>query len=268
MNNSRKITPVVMLVALFSISLGISKAQDQAESPTPPYVASVPDFCQWAMTITAAPPKTDQAKSPGASPSDQAGKALARPLTILKVACTKTKDIKRDSIFYSNGNHSEVWYYRNYVILRSPNGEFQLFQAGSDDAAMVIPDVAVAGFFGVDWIRSQNFQAKKKLENGQQVYVYGGISKFKPLPAPPSFDQNGNAIASPPPPEIDIPMTAMIAVDSRLPLVVEKDAWIYTYSYETLPTDMLELPADMKKRLSSMEAAQNFDAKLRAISQH
>jgi hypothetical protein len=268
MNNSRKITPIVVFIALLSIGLSASNAQDQTGTPTPPYVAAVPDFCQWTMTITATPKKTDRANPPATATPDEGAKALAKPITVVKVASTKTKDIKRDIVYYSNGNHSEVWYYRNYAILRSPNGEFQFFQAGSSDASLFIPDVSGVGFIGTDWITVQNFQAIKKLENGQQVYVYGGISKFKPLPAPPSFDQNGNAVPSPPPPEIEIPMKAMIAVDSRLPFVVEKDAWTYTYSYEPRPTEMLELPADIQKRFSSMEAAESFDDKLRALSRH
>lgn len=266
MNNYCKITPIFAFAVLFSIGPGTSIAQDESQTPTPPYVAAVPDFCAWTMTITAKE-STDQAKQPAAPAPAQGGKTPPQPLTVLKVVSIKTKEIKRDVIYYSNGNSSEVWYDKNYVIVQSPNGEFEVFMAASMDAARLVSDMSSAGFIGVDWITARNFQTKKKLENGQYAYVYRGASTSSgPQPPPePVFDENGKLISATVHPEVRIPMEAMIAVDTRLPIVVEKDSKILTYSFQSPPTEMLELPAKFQKEITLIEQRASFIQKLRDL---
>jgi hypothetical protein len=261
LNNSYK--RFLVVAVLLSIGVITSHAQDTPATPTPPYVADMPDFCQWTMTVTVED-STDKSKPP---PAPSPGTVPA--IIVLKVSCTRTKDIKRDIVFYSNGNHTEVWYYRNFVIIRRPNGEFTVDRPGSVSALFDIPDESVKGFYGVAWINAGNFQGSKKLE-GREVYIYNGISKAvpPPLPSAPTFDRNGQPVIAPPSPEVKLSMEVVIAVDSRLPLVIKQDKQLFTYSYEPPPTQMLELPADMQKKLASMAEAADLLNKLKSLSQH
>jgi hypothetical protein len=267
MNNPCKIASIVVFGALLSIVPGASNAQDKVEMPTPPYVSDVPDFCQWTITITANKNNTSQS-NPSTPIAKQGGKTLPAEVTAEKVVCTRTKEIKRDVIYYSNGNHSEVWYDQSSVIVRYPNGEFQILKVGSPDAAFFVPELSAVGFIGVDWITREAFQGKKKVENGAEVFVYGGVSQLSPPPSPgPIFDENGKPMPPSPPQTVKIPMKAMIAVDSRLPVVIEKDTRILTYSFQAPPTEMLELPADIRKTITRIAERTSYIERMSNLPQ-
>jgi len=185
------------------------------------------------------------------------------PYTIVKLVCTKTKEIKRDVVFFTNGNSSEFWHYKDYVITKAANGEITMETVDVNHVEFIVPDVSVDGFFGVDCVTIGNFLGKKKLENGQQAYLYSGVFTLPSLNSPTTTDENGKPI--PQGRGATVPADAMIAADTRLPLVAHRDTRTFTYSYQPPPTEMLELPADIQKRLSAIEARQSFIEKMQSL---
>ena len=259
MNNSR--TLMVMLALVFSGS-PLCWAQDEDSAPpAPPYVAKIPDFFQW--TVTVAPNKTDgEVPAPVPGPD---GKLPPTPLTITQVVYTRTKDIRHDDIYYSNGNHSEIWHVGTRVIMRSPNGEFAIESAGGVAAALLVPDLSSAGFYGVDWVTIGNFVGRDKLDDGTKVFHYKGQEKV-PNPGAALFRTTPGAPNKPKPPaETTVPTEALIDVDSRLPLVIKQPVRTLTYSYQSPPTSMLQLPEDMQKRVATLEARESYIKQMRAL---
>jgi len=228
------------IAALLALLQGIANAQEKEERPTAPFVAPLPDFFQWTISID------DSTRLAKPSPS-------AKPQTpsVQKVVCTKTKNIKRDVIFYNNGGTFELWYYNGKVIVRTPGGGVEICGAGGFTAAALVPDVSQEGFVWVDWITGANFQTRTKLADGRDAYVYTGKASPSGYSASPT--------------ESGAPVVADIEIESRLPLLVKRDTRTLTYSYQSPPTQMLTLPADCLKELSAIQARQDFAAKLRAL---
>jgi hypothetical protein len=261
MNNSAGATLSRALVIFLFIG-GVALAQESDDKPTPPYVAVVPDFLQWTITITN---KADAQRQATSSADTTVGKPPAiPPYTIVRLVCTKTKDISRNVLFFARGYSLEVWHYKNYTILKKANGEVTIETADPNNLNSVIPGEAVDGFLGVDVVSIGNFQRKQKLENGQAVFFYSG--SYTPPPPKASVDGTGKPIA--PVATAPVPADAMIAVDTRLPAMVDLGGRTFTYSYQTAPTEMLELPADIQKRLANIEAGQSFLEKMRTAQQH
>lgn len=233
--------PFFAMALLVAFLPDAANAQNRQEKPTPPFVAPLPDFFQWTITI-------DDSAHP-AKPPESTKPATPLPPAIQKVVCTKTKNIKRDVIIYNNGGTFELWYYDGKVIARSPGGGVAICGAGGFTAAALVPDVSEEGFVWVDWITAANFQKETKLADGRDVYVYSGTATASKSISPP-------------------PVVAEIDVESGLPLLVKRDTRTLTYSYQAPPPQMLVLPADCLKELSAIEAREDFAAKLRSLSRH
>jgi hypothetical protein len=266
MNSYKHTVPMFLLSVLL---LGVPyacRAQNTTEGTVPPLVAAVPDFFSWTVTIESTTNLHEAATAPSSGPGEKAG--TIHPAGIVKVVTTKTKGIKHDVIYYSNGSSFEVWYYQNLIITKSMNGDITIDKNGKGDATPHIPDLsASSGFVGVDWIIAPNFQGRKKLNNGREVYIYSGPATLC-LPST-SNPSNFEAKANPGPQQkAEIAMEAIIDVETRLPLIVKKGAESLIYSYQPPPTQMLELPAGIQKQMSAINGRESFIEQLRNISNH
>ena len=129
--------------------------------------------------------------------------------------------------------------------------------------AFLMPEWTAKSFVGVGWITADNFRGKQTYSTGD-VYVYTG-TLHPTAPQAPSFAASQGINAAPAPPPLDVPVMAMIAVDSRLPLIVEKGSQVITYSYQAPPVQMLEIPPEFQKPLSGLQTRLNFIEQLRNL---
>ena len=260
MNSIRHLLFKILPAILVLLGPGLSRAQqnqDQKDLPTPPYVAPVPDFFQWTITCADKP----ASGAPVAKPDAQQPPAFA----VQKVECTKTRNIKRDIIYYTTGKKTELWYDGGMVIFTTPDGGVAINSAGGVLAQFFTPDISVPGFAGVDWITLSNFVAKKPSTiTGNPVFYYNGTVHSQTSAMAASMEnfkhQNQPAVSGP-----GTPVTATIDVKSRLPITVEKEGRVWTYSYQTAPTQMLELPVAAQKQLSALKARQIMMDKMNQI---
>lgn len=128
MNKSRMAAAFLAAAALVALLPGIANAQKREERPTAPFVAPLPDFFQWTISI-------DDSAHPAKSPEP------GKPQTpsVQKVVCTKTKNIKRDIITYNTGGTFELWYFSGKAIVRTPGGGVEICGAGGFTAAALVP---------------------------------------------------------------------------------------------------------------------------------
>jgi hypothetical protein len=231
------------------------RAQEDAAPPRPPYVADVPDFYQWTITVTPTLPPTNATQAP-ATPS-----VAPDPMSITKVVYTHTKSITRDEFFYQNGRHGEYWLVGNHVLIAGPNGDVSIETAGTMEVAGLVPDLACAGFFGVDWIHGSNFQAWKALDDGTKVCLYKG--KLTSINTGAAFAAMSGVGGGQIPMET-VPAEAAIAGESRLPLVIKEPLRTLTYSYQAVPTEMLQVPSYMQKRLQAQQERDDYINRMNA----
>lgn len=273
MNSFRLTSAAVLFVVLTLSGKNISRAQEKSDTPTPPYVADVPDFCQWTLTVTPNEVEPNQDNPPVAPAVDQRGKTVPAPVTVVKVICTRTKEIKRDIIYYSNNNSSEVWYVGQHVVVRSANREITVLSVGSQSAALIVSDLSAKGFVGVDWITPETFRGNNTLPGGILVNDYRGVSVIANpgkafASSIPGSDSEGKPLTPVALQDIKIPTEAMIAINSRLPFVVIRGDKKITYSFQASPTEMLQIPADIQKRMISIQNRDNYVNQIRALQQH
>lgn len=219
MNSFSKLVRRIAFGILYLISAGILRSQNNPDVPKTPFVAPVPDYFQWTISV--------DYKSSSLDGVPQKGKAPA----VQKLVCTKTGDIKRDVIYFRSGSSVDVWHWKNFLLMKSPNGSIKVEPAGSETGRYFFPEWVVTGFLDTDWISIAAFQGKKRLGTGQEVYAFQGTLKTE-----------------------GTPVMAMVAADSRLPLVVQKGNEILTYSYQTAPTQMLVLPPDLESHLATVKS--------------
>ena len=262
MNNAWKSVLGVLGVIALNVSTHVHAQQngDIPDKPTPPFVAPVPDFFQWTITVTdkggPAEPKPDP-KNPTAPPP---GIPIPK-----KVIYTKTKDIACNVILFSNGKHSEIWFDKGTVITRSPAGETSINEAGSMAAHIYVSDMASTGFLDVDWPSLDNFVSKTSTKDGGAVFVYRSESP-PPVSAihAPQFVQD-EMKKHPQEKQKPAIREAMIAADSKLPLVVVDGFRTYQFSYQPAPTAMLQLPPDLAGMLEETAKQKKYAEALRAI---
>ena len=251
-----KTSLMVAAMTLLWFSRNVANAQDQGDKPVPPFVAPIPDFFQWTVSIEAKPGSPNLTPSP--STTLNSGRQPSEPgqlteLVIQKVVCVKTKEICRNTIFYTDGTGFEVWYYDKKLIVKSPGGAVIIYPTGTLAAATLVPDVSSDGFVGVDWINVGNFQMKAKLANGREAFIYRGNAKPKSLTAQK---------------EASSPVEASIDAETGFPLLVKQEKRTLLYSYQPPPAQMLTLPPEAQKELDAIKAKQSMIEKLRALPQH
>lgn len=255
------------LVGVFALNISTHVHAQQngngPDKPTPPFVAPVPDFFQWTITVTdkggPAEPKPDP-KNPAAPV--QTGIPIPK-----KVIYTKTKDIACNVILFSNGKHSEIWFDHGAILTRSPSGETSINEAGSMAAHIYVSDMASTGFLDADWPSLDNFVSKGTTKDGSPVFIYRSET-----PPPMSTIHVPQFVLDemkkhPQPKQKPAVREAMIAADTKLPLVVVNGFRTYQFSYQTAPAAMLQLPPDLAGILEETVKQKQYAEALRALGQ-
>ena len=258
MNNPVKITLGFAVLSVLSFSPHTATAQDRSDKPVPPFVAAIPDFFQWTISIEDKPDSLTSSASSSTAPAREGkpldGKQPTVP-TVQKVVFVKTKGTCVNTVFYNDGKSFEAWYYDKKLIVKSPGGAVLVYSAGTPAAFRLVPDVSSDGFVGVDWIKATNFQTKTQLSGGREVFVYRGNAGLRSASDTAQKEVTG-------------PIEASIDAQTGFPLMVKEGTRVLVYSYQAPPVQMLTLPAEAQKDLASLQEKQNMVEKLRALSRH
>ena len=244
---SRHHHPTLLLAAvLLSTVCYLANAEAPPDKPVPPYVAAVPDYFQWTITV-------NSASAPGSTL--RVGKDVS-DRDVVKVQSVKTKDIKLERFITAGGAHFDLWRYRDYIVTKSASGEISFISADSLAGSAMLPDLSARGFWGVDWITGDTCMGVKPVAAGKRAFVYSGTATVLQV----SFKGD--------PVKTLVPMQASIDQESMLPITVTKGPELLSYSYGPPPTGMLMLPPDIQARITEMEARDKALNSLRALAHH
>lgn len=258
---------LIGLFLLLSGSYAVAQNQNKEKEewkPKPPFVASIPEFASWVVNVRRV---KDGEDLPGNTRGNQ----------LQKIDSVKTKFLKRDRLTYRNGNVVEVWYYKNLVVIISPNGDVSLDGTGSLANRFLVNRYSSVGYPMLDWVSLRYFKEGEELKSGRMAALYQGLvpvgrsnSDEDPESQAPRFDAQGNAKASKTKEEstssYEIEHMALIDDQTKRPIIVQVGSIQMKYTFRTPPTKMLRMPKVAVDELKRVNEQQNALKRLRAIS--
>lgn len=196
----------IFLCLLFTaFSIRAQSLPDRTQpAPSDPIVAPLPESAQWTITL-------------GTSSDEVSPESAA-----LRIACIKTGEIKKEIITQDGKTLEENWYVGNDRLMPDTfNPETILFLEGG---GIKNPDsgqdsLRVAGFAGVDWLSTSNYQGVVTMARRECFYFKDGERE------------------------------AWIDTQTRFPIAFRTNEEFYRYTYTDPPTKKLTLPPNYGKAL-------------------
>ena len=157
---------------------------------------------------------------------------LVRPSNIKQRIITKTGDVREEMTIYTSGQHGERWQFGNKVVTHDAyTHRFSMETSGPVKNEADFPEFA--------WISKQNFTGIQTIE-GKKCLVFTATVDPERIENPRLFAQtSGNSD-----PNAKMPATAIIDLDTRLPVSVQCGSRVQTYQVLAAPTEGLVVPPE------------------------
>ena len=227
----RSIVLVSILLGVASVVPGRAQSAPQATPPPlgpGPLLARAPAFAQWLESVKGGP------MAPGEVTSAQT-KYTQRTLV------RKTGDIRNEITAYADGHKSEVWIADGVQAEITP-GQVPVFaMAGANARARaVMEDYSKSDFRGFEWISRKNYTGVQMMAGIPCIVFHEDDAPPDSDGAPASTGTSANLNA-----QTGGGMTAYIAADSRLPILLQTDDGATVYQWEQPPQAPLQVPESM-----------------------
>ena len=207
------------LTAIFSLVVGISvsfAAPDKPPIPTMPLVPRAPAFSSWTITFAREKP----ALTPG-KPVPQLIVDREQSVTVVK-----TNRTYWEVTTLTSGKKTERWIC-NGIELIKPQGSDQICQVEREEGFSHSFNFSNSDFEGLEWVSLDNYLGIKQYE-GKSTFAFGS----KPAK---QEDKSGNN------------RSAILSVDTQLPLFSSDHNGSRTYTYNVPPTSPLVPPGNFLK---------------------
>ena len=200
---------------LCTASLSLSSLFAVEPLPDPPLVGTAPDPSAWVINV--------QQKKPLQPPSDQKAAAIYQRVLqafprLLRVEVAKSGPNRREVTFWENKKTSSLFVHNGWVIFQPADWPADHAMAVPVNSRMSpIKGGIKSDFSDVDWIRPEAYIGKQSY-SGQECYYYEDKKHA-------ALSGGDTTVARP------SGVRAWIEVKSHLPIAVEDDSVLKTFTY-------------------------------------
>ncbi|MEZ0297956.1 MAG: hypothetical protein ACAI35_16030 [Candidatus Methylacidiphilales bacterium] len=230
-----------------------SASADSALKPFPPYVAPVGENADWVMRILPAKEAATTPEIPAPAPAAAENGDSTTSDDVTEIHMTKVGDLQRAVVLRKDGTSTEYYHLKNFNLTPASDRSGKVMVVQQNAALPPYPCFA-KGFFGVAWIRPENFAGVATYKEKKCFYYKGQqanpLVKEKDLPA----DAAGKAAAAQ-------PAEAWVDCKTQLPVAVKIDNELVEFVHNPA-AKQLELPPpylaawkfheNQQRRLNSM----------------
>lgn len=225
--------------------------------PVGPLLKRAPDYCEWIIQYegtTASTPK-----------ESDGGKGDTRKNTnppVKTVVVTKAQDVVREAITDFSGSAVEIWHKKGFSLSRIKN-DAQWTAASATGGNFDSPDYLNSDFSGLDWISPSTYVGVQSYQ-GRDCLVFSGKVLDKN-----SVDldlikmgidkergkelMSGKAVTKEfHEDDYKVPATALIDLETRLPVVFKYGDHVRSYQYRNIPHTQLAFPVEAEKSTSDL----------------
>ncbi len=215
---------LVFAVLFLASPAGVS-AQDA--SPTPPFVAALPDTAEWIIKYPAAP---KQAPLPG-----QEGTSVPR---LVQVVVTKKDKVRRERSYWTNDSVTERWLVGDFAVFEQLGAQsIHIVRRGSNTAQFMLEmfDLGQSDFPELQWIDAKSYVGIEKVE-GRNCYLFSARNSFRnPV--------QGNA------PQSGQELKAWVDIATRLPVALLSGDQLRKYTFASAPGEPFVMPDRFQQAL-------------------
>ncbi|HWL51205.1 MAG TPA: hypothetical protein VNQ90_02130 [Chthoniobacteraceae bacterium] len=228
---------LLILVAVLPAGAETTSPEAATQAPGPPYVAPLPGAVSWRMEF-------HRDILPAAAPSGTPEAAV-----VTTIQSTKTTDLKRDRVHFSNGSVREIFYYAGKRIEVSPgSGKAIILPARADEKAddflLMTP-----GLYGTAWVNQEFFQGKTKLKDRPAFHYLRQRSDDDPENRPKARHRE-----------------IWIDAETLRPIRLVEDGTTIDYEFEPLPPSAaIHLPAPVATAIQTLTRQREKLERLRAM---
>lgn len=258
---------VALLAFCFPLAL-VAQNKDESEAewkPKPPFIAPIPEFAAWNIKVSIEK-KDDQ--NPGAGSKLRVG----------SISSIRTEYMKRDVLKYTNGNATQIWYVKNFVIIIAPNGDISFDSSDSLGLKYMVSAFSAPGYPFADWLNASNFVGVEKLQSGRMAAIYeqeiditrNKISSEAELTKPEIMtyedvkkQEKGEKKK---PNTIKQMRRAFVDVKTNRPIMIQVGRTRMNYQFLPAPTAMLKLPKRAREEFRRLDEQVKAVNRLRAVS--
>lgn len=217
------------LLSLLALCLAIVPVRASEKPPLPnrKLPAELPKFASWEMSF-------QYAGKPGEAEEDR-----SRPV---RVVVTRTDDLIREEVFWSDDKKTQKWIYKKLLQVFEENTSGRLFRIPSTTLADDFSDYSKGDFTELAWIGVSNYQGITEAD-GRPCFL------FRAAPGSVSHPQEEELNAGMPP-ELRGPngnrneLSAAIDVQTLLPVWFDDGTVKKSYRILPAPTSALQMPPE------------------------
>lgn len=171
---------------------------------------------------------------------DSQGQSAPKASPLKEIQSEKTERLKKEKLVFANGKESEYWYVDNYLLGPDPSRVMVV------DVATLAPGQELVGLFkergnvtqspgfpGLDWLNQKYYDKVVFIGEKEKLPCYHYVLKEK----------NGDVIVA----------EAWINATTGMPVRYTADGFSYTFSFDPVKVETLEMPPAYKQALAALE---------------